>query len=83
LWQICLSERIRVILKSFGFCSENDERRWRHAIKIEGGKEIEESIRKIVNAGIPVCGHLGLTPQSIYQFGTYKVRAKKKRKQKN
>ena len=47
-----------------------------HAIKIEGGKEIEESIRKIVNAGIPVCGHLGLTPQSIYQFGTYKVRAK-------
>lgn len=47
-----------------------------HAIKIEGGKEIEESIRKIINAGIPVMGHLGLTPQSIYQFGTYKVRAK-------
>lgn len=47
-----------------------------HAIKLEGGKEIEESIRKIVNAGIPVMGHLGLTPQSIYQFGTYKVRAK-------
>lgn len=47
-----------------------------HAVKIEGGKEIEESIRKIINAGIPVMAHLGLTPQSIYQFGTYKVRAK-------
>ncbi len=47
-----------------------------HAIKLEGGKEIEEPIRRIVNAGIPVMGHLGLTPQSIYQFGSYKVRAK-------
>jgi 3-methyl-2-oxobutanoate hydroxymethyltransferase len=47
-----------------------------HAIKLEGGSEVEESIRKIVNAGIPVMGHLGLTPQSIFQFGTYKVRAK-------
>lgn len=47
-----------------------------HAIKIEGGQEISKSIKKIINAGIPVMGHLGLTPQSIYQFGTYKVRAK-------
>ncbi len=47
-----------------------------HAVKLEGGKEIEESIKRIVNAGIPVMGHLGLTPQSIYQFGSYKVRAK-------
>lgn len=47
-----------------------------HAIKLEGGSEIKKSITKIVNAGIPVMGHLGLTPQSIYQFGTYKVRAK-------
>lgn len=47
-----------------------------HAIKMEGGQEISKSIKKIINAGIPVMGHLGLTPQSIYQFGTYKVRAK-------
>lgn len=47
-----------------------------HAIKLEGGEEVAKSIKKIVNAGIPVMGHLGLTPQSIYQFGTYKVRAK-------
>lgn len=47
-----------------------------HAIKLEGGSEVAKSISKIVNAGIPVMGHLGLTPQSIYQFGTYKVRAK-------
>jgi 3-methyl-2-oxobutanoate hydroxymethyltransferase len=47
-----------------------------HAVKMEGGKEIRESIRRILNAGIPVMGHLGLTPQSIYKFGTYTVRAK-------
>ncbi|MBQ0117391.1 MAG: 3-methyl-2-oxobutanoate hydroxymethyltransferase [Flavobacterium sp.] len=47
-----------------------------HALKLEGGKEIKEGIKKILGAGIPVMGHLGLTPQSIYKFGTYNVRAK-------
>lgn len=47
-----------------------------HAIKLEGGKEEAESIRRIVNAGIPVMGHLGLTPQSIHQFGSFALRAK-------
>jgi 3-methyl-2-oxobutanoate hydroxymethyltransferase len=47
-----------------------------HAVKMEGGAEIKDSIKKILNAGIPVMGHLGLTPQSIYKFGTYTVRAK-------
>ncbi|MEW4925725.1 3-methyl-2-oxobutanoate hydroxymethyltransferase [Algibacter sp. 2305UL17-15] len=47
-----------------------------HSVKLEGGKEIKESIKRILNAGIPVMGHLGLTPQSIYKFGTYTVRAK-------
>lgn len=46
-----------------------------HAIKMEGGEEILESIRRILTAGVPVMGHLGLTPQSIYKFGTYTVRA--------
>ncbi|MDB5284935.1 MAG: panB [Bacteroidota bacterium] len=47
-----------------------------HAVKLEGGSEIRESIERILTAGIPVMGHLGLTPQSIYKFGTYTVRAK-------
>ncbi len=46
-----------------------------HAIKVEGGKPIINTVKRIVEAGIPVMGHLGLTPQSIYKFGTYKVRA--------
>ena len=47
-----------------------------HAVKLEGGTEILESVKRIVSAGVPVMGHLGLTPQSIYKFGTYTVRAK-------
>jgi 3-methyl-2-oxobutanoate hydroxymethyltransferase len=47
-----------------------------HAVKLEGGREVKESIDRILTAGIPVMGHLGLTPQSIYKFGTYAVRAK-------
>jgi 3-methyl-2-oxobutanoate hydroxymethyltransferase len=47
-----------------------------HAVKMEGGAEIADSIRRILSAGVPVMGHLGLTPQSIYKFGTYTVRAR-------
>ncbi|SHO61332.1 3-methyl-2-oxobutanoate hydroxymethyltransferase [Algoriphagus zhangzhouensis] len=47
-----------------------------HAVKVEGGAEIKESVVRILSAGVPVMGHLGLTPQSIYKFGTYTVRAK-------
>lgn len=47
-----------------------------HAVKVEGGSEIKESVARILSAGVPVMGHLGLTPQSIYKFGTYTVRAK-------
>ncbi len=50
-----------------------------HAVKLEGGEEIAESIQRILSAGIPVMGHLGLTPQSIYKFGTYTVRAKEEK----
>ena len=50
-----------------------------HAVKLEGGKEIRDSIKRIIKAGIPVMGHLGLTPQSIYKFGTYTVRAKEEK----
>jgi 3-methyl-2-oxobutanoate hydroxymethyltransferase len=47
-----------------------------HAVKLEGGSEVKDSIERILSAGIPVMGHLGLTPQSIYKFGTYSVRAR-------
>lgn len=60
-----LSNAIRIMKESGG-----------HAVKLEGGGEIIESIKRILTAGIPVMGHLGLTPQSIYKFGTYVVRAK-------
>lgn len=62
---IALASAIRVMKETGG-----------HSIKLEGGEEVIDSIRKIVRAGIPVMGHLGLTPQSIYKFGTYSVRAK-------
>ncbi|MDA9563877.1 3-methyl-2-oxobutanoate hydroxymethyltransferase [Flavobacteriales bacterium] len=60
-----LSSAIRIMKESGG-----------HSVKIEGGREIKESVERILSAGIPVMGHLGLTPQSIYKFGTYVVRAK-------
>ena len=60
-----LSSAIRIMKESGG-----------HSVKLEGGAEIIESIQRILTAGIPVMGHLGLTPQSIYKFGTYSVRAK-------
>ena len=63
--EIALSSAIRIMKESGA-----------HAVKLEGGEEVEESIQRILRAGIPVMGHLGLTPQSIYKFGTYTVRAK-------
>ena len=66
-----LASSIRIMKESAG-----------HAVKLEGGSEIIESIERILKAGIPVMGHLGLTPQSIYKFGTYSVRAKEKKEAK-
>ena len=63
--EVALSSAIRVMKESGA-----------HSLKLEGGEEISDSIKKIVQAGIPVMGHLGLTPQSIYKFGTYQLRAK-------
>lgn len=63
--KVALDSAIRIMKESGG-----------HAVKLEGGKEIEESVTRILSAGIPVMGHLGLTPQSIYKFGTYTVRAR-------
>jgi 3-methyl-2-oxobutanoate hydroxymethyltransferase len=63
--EVALSSAIRIMKESGA-----------HAVKLEGGSEVEDSIRRILLAGIPVMGHLGLTPQSIYKFGTYTVRAK-------
>lgn len=62
---IALASAIRIMKETGG-----------HSIKLEGGEEVIDSVKRIVSAGIPVMGHLGLTPQSIYKFGTYNVRAK-------
>ena len=63
--RVALESAVRIMKESGG-----------HAVKMEGGSEISESVTRILSAGIPVMGHLGLTPQSIYKFGTYTVRAK-------
>ncbi|MFZ4545049.1 MAG: 3-methyl-2-oxobutanoate hydroxymethyltransferase [Saprospiraceae bacterium] len=63
--ELALKSSIRIMKESGG-----------HAVKLEGGSEVVESVKRILSAGIPVMGHLGLTPQSIYKFGTYTVRAK-------
>src|SRR5215831_5495338 len=62
---IALASAVRIMKETGG-----------HAIKMEGGEEVVESVKRIISAGVPVMGHLGLTPQSIYKFGTYNVRAK-------
>ena len=63
--EIALASAIKIMKETGG-----------HSVKLEGGEEAIDSVKKIVSAGIPVMGHLGLTPQSIYKFGTYTVRAK-------
>lgn len=63
--KLALSSAIRIMKESGA-----------HAVKLEGGREVAGSVERILSAGIPVMGHLGLTPQSIYKFGTYVVRAK-------
>jgi 3-methyl-2-oxobutanoate hydroxymethyltransferase len=63
--RLALESTIRIMKESGG-----------HAVKMEGGAEIQESVKRILSAGVPVMGHLGLVPQSIYKFGTYAVRAK-------
>ncbi len=63
--EIALASAIKIMKETGG-----------HSVKLEGGEEALDSVKKIVSAGIPVMGHLGLTPQSIYKFGTYTVRAK-------
>jgi len=63
--KMALKSAIRIMKESGG-----------HAVKLEGGEEVKDSVSRILSAGIPVMGHLGLTPQSIYKFGTYTVRAK-------
>ncbi len=63
--RMALESTIRIMKESGG-----------HAVKLEGGSEVQESVKRILSAGVPVMGHLGLMPQSIYKFGTYTVRAK-------
>jgi 3-methyl-2-oxobutanoate hydroxymethyltransferase len=63
--ELALASAVRIMKETGG-----------HSLKLEGGEEVIDSVKKIVGAGIPVMGHLGLTPQSIYKFGTYAVRAK-------
>src|ERR1700741_1265262 len=62
---IALASAIRIMKETGG-----------HSVKMEGGEEVVDAVRRIISAGVPVMGHLGLTPQSIYKFGTYAVRAK-------